>query len=104
MTKTLEVSDETFEKIKDQLGADKVKEIHSMEELEGETYLFQCARYIYHGRVEAVNSEYIELSDAGVVFETGDYSNSNPENRQKLPNGKIFVLRQAVESFWKPKW
>ena len=105
MSKTIEVSEETYSKIKDQLGADeKIKEINSLEELIGETYLFQCARYIYHGEVKKITPDYIELKNAGVVFETGEYENNEPENLQKLPKGNVFVLRQAIESFYKLNW
>lgn len=103
MTKTLEVSDETYERIKAQLGGEKVKEIANLEELVGETYCFQCARYIYHGKVKSVNSDYIELDNAGVVFETGDYSNTSPSDRQKLPHN-VYIMRGSIEAFYKMKW
>lgn len=101
---TIEISETTLEKIKEQLGEDfKMKEINNLEDLIGETYLFQCARYIYHGKVKSVNSDYIELEDAGIVFETGDYNKKEPEDRQALPYN-VFVLRQSIESFYKLKW
>jgi hypothetical protein len=103
MTKTLEISDETYERIKAQLTQDESKEIKNLDELVGETYCFQCARYIYHGKVKSVNSDYIELTNAGVVFETGDYSNSSPSDRQSLPNN-VFIMRGSVEAFYKLKW
>ena len=99
---TLEVSEETLAKIKDQLGED-LKEINSMEDLIGETYCFQCARYIYHGTVKFVNESYITLKDAGVVFETGEYSSKYAEDLQKLPNG-VKIMRQSIEAFYKLKW
>jgi len=99
---TIEISEETLEKIKDQLGIE-VKEINSMEDLIGETYCFQCARYIYHGTVKFVNSTYITLKNAGVVFETGEYNEKNPKDLQKLPND-VKVMRQSIEAFYKLKW
>ena len=102
MTKTLEISDETYERIKAQLGEDD-KEIESLEELIGETYCFQCARYIYHGKVKSVNANYIELTKAGVVFETGDYSSTSPSDMQALPHN-VFIMRGSIEAFFKMKW
>ena len=99
---TIEVSEETLAKIKEQLGGE-LKEINSMEDLIGETYCFQCARYIYHGTVSLVNESYITLKDAGVVFETGEYSDKNPKDLQKLPNG-VKIMRQSIEAFFKLKW
>jgi len=100
---TLNVSEDTLQKIKDQLGELEIKEIENMEDLIGETYLFQCARYIYHGKVKAVNSDFITLEDAGVVFETGAYDNKEPEDRQKLPYD-VKVMRQSIEAFYKMNW
>jgi len=101
---TLEVSEETLAKIKNQLGDElDLKEINSMEDLVGEIYCFQCARYIYHGEVSAVNSDYITLKNAGVVFDTGDYNATEADDAQKLPNG-VKVLRQSIESFYKLNW
>jgi len=103
MPRTIEVSDETYEAIKDQLTTDEQKEILNMEELVGETYLFQCARYIYHGEVAFVNSDYITLKNAGVVFNTGEYSASEAEDRQALPKG-VKIMRASVEAFYKLNW
>ena len=102
MSKTIEVSDETFEKIKDQLQED-VQKIESLDELIGKTYLFQCARYIYHGKVKTITPTYIEITKAGVVFETGEYSASEPSDKQSLPNN-VFIMRQSIEAFYKMKW
>ena len=103
MGRTIEVSDETYEAIKDQLTTDEQKEILNMEELVGETYLFQCARYIYHGEVAFVNSDYLTLKNASVVFNTGDYSSSQAEDKQSLPNG-VKIMRDSIEAFYKLAW
>ena len=99
---TINISEETLEKIKDQLGSE-YQEIETLDDLVGKTYAFQCARYIYHGKVKSVNSTYIELTKAGIVYETGELNASSPSDRQELPNN-VFVLRNAIESFYKPKW
>lgn len=103
MTKTIEISEETYAKIKDQLTTEESKEINNLEDLIGETYLFQCARYIYHGKVKDVNATYIQLENASVVFETGDYSNSEAEDKQELPKG-CQIMRASIESFYKLNW
>ena len=102
MARTIEVSDETYEKIQNQLG-EEVEEIESLGDLIGKTYLFQCARYIYHGKVKSVNSTYIELKNAGIVYNTGGLKDNKAEDRQELPNN-AFIMRNAIECFYKPKW
>jgi hypothetical protein len=101
--KTINISEETYEAIKDQLTEGEQKEITSMEELVGETYLFQCARYIYHGEVSFVNNDYITLKNASVVFNTGDYDDKEADDMQKLPKG-VNITRASIEAFYKLKW
>lgn len=101
--KTLKVSDETFEKIKDQLKEGEVKPIKEMKDLVGQVYTFWCARWIYHGKVKSVNTEYIVLENASVVFETGDYGNSEASDIQSLPND-FQVMIQSIEGFTKMNW
>lgn len=74
-----------------------------IENLVGEIFLFQCARYIYHGKVKSVNADFIELEDAGIVFETGEYSAKEAEDRQELPHG-VVIARDSLESFYKLNW
>lgn len=100
---TLEISEEIFEKIKSQIPNEELKEINNLEDLIGQTYVFQCARYIYHGKVKSVNSTYIELENASVIFNTGDYNSTEAEDKQALPNN-CFVFRQSIEAFFKLKW
>jgi len=100
---TVEISEETYEKIKSQIPNEELKEINNLEDIIGETYVFQCARYIYHGKVKSINATYIELENASVVFETGEYDAKEASDKQALPNN-CFVLRQSIEAFFKLKW
>ena len=101
---TLEVSEETLAKIKDQLGEeDSVLEIENLEDLVGKKFLFRCARYFYHGKVKKVNSAYVELEKASIVYDTGELKASNAEDIQELPSN-VFIMRNAIESMYKPKW
>lgn len=101
--KTLKVSDETYEKIKDQLAEDEVKPVKELTDLIGQVFTFWCARYIYHGKVKSVNSEYVILEDVSVVFETGDYDNKSASDIQALPNDAI-VMIQSIECITKMRW
>ena len=102
---TIEVSDETLEKIKDQLGDDfEPIEVNGMEDLVGKKWAFQCARYIYFGKVEKVNSTFIELSEAETVFDTGEYSAKEADDSQEMPKKKVLVMRQSIESIYPTRW
>ena len=103
--KTLKVSEETYEKIKKQLADEDrvVRPIEDMEDLVGQTLTFWCARYIYHGKVKSVNDTFITLTDAGIVYETGDLDSKSPSDLQELPND-CQVLIQSVEAIIEMEW
>lgn len=101
--KSYEVSEDILEQIEELINGEKTVEIDSMDDLVGQKYLFQCARYSYHGKVKSVTPDYIELTDCGVVFNTGSYDSKTPEDREETPNN-IFVMRQSIETFFKLKW
>lgn len=103
MTKTIEISDETFDRIKDQLTDEEVEEVNNLEDLVGKKYAFQCARYIYFGKVKTISATYIELTDASVVYETGELKAKDASNKQELPSN-LFIMRNAIENFYRPKW
>lgn len=104
MGRTIEISEETFERIKDQLAGEEVIEVENMDSLVGKKWAFQCARYIYYGKVEQVNSAFIELSEAQTVFDTGDYSANEADDAQDMPKKKVLVMRQAIESIYPVRW
>ena len=103
-SKSYEVSEEIAEKIDELVGSDEVVEVESFEDFVGKKLAFQCARYIYFGKVEKVNSIFIELSDAQIVFDTGDFSNNEASDAQNLPKEKVYLMRQSIETIFATKW
>ena len=75
-----------------------------MKKLIGKKLAFQCARYIYYGKVKDMTQDYIELDEAQVIFETGKFKNSKADDAQDLPKNKLYVMRQAVESIYPTRW
>jgi len=102
--KSYEVSEEVSEKIEALLEDDKAVEIEDMESLVGKKWAFQCARYIYYGKVKEVNNTFIELEEAQCIFDTGDYSNKEASDAQTMPKEKVLVMRQAIESIYPTRW
>lgn len=100
---TVELTDEQLAAVQEKLPELKPVVIESMDDIVGQTLVFQCARYIYHGSVRKVTATYIELEKASVVFETGEYTANQPADKQKVPNN-IFVMRQSIEAFYKLNW
>jgi len=83
-----------------------MKKLVKVEEVEGEGLMalmgervtLYCQIYIYTGKLIGVNSDFVLLEDASVVYETGPYYTSNWQDAQKLPNS-WYVTKQSIESF-----
>jgi hypothetical protein len=69
-----------------------------MESLMGERITIFCAVYIYTGKLIGVNDEYVLLSDAAIVYETGDFHDEKWKDAQTLPND-WYVQKSMIESF-----
>ena len=69
-----------------------------LEALIGESVLLLCSNYFYHGTIAALSDTDVELSDAGIVYETGSWADEGFADRQALP-GNVFVRLQAVEAY-----
>ena len=68
----------------------------------GERVTLFCANYIYTGVLSGVNDTCVLLTDAGVVYETGAFSDKSWKDLQKLPS-EWYVQVGAIESFGKLK-
>ena len=73
-----------------------------LDKLLGERVTLFCANYIYTGMLSGVNETCVLLSDAGIVYETGSFSDKSWKDMQKLP-GDWYIQRDSIESFGKLK-
>ena len=73
-----------------------------LDKLLGDRVTLFCANYIYTGVLTGVNDTCVLLTDAGVVYETGPFSDKAWKDCQSLP-GEWYVQRGAIESFGKLK-
>lgn len=80
----------------------KEVECEGLDKLLGERITLFCANYIYTGVLTGVNDTCVLLTDAGVVYETGSFSDKSWKDLQALPN-EWYVQRDAIESFGKLK-
>ena len=65
----------------------------------GESVLLFCMNYIYAGKLIGVNTSFVQLEDAKIVYETGPFNTPGYKDAQKLPGSVFYVQRSAVESF-----
>jgi hypothetical protein len=106
---TLEVSEETLAKIKEQLGVDSFKEIGSYEDLVGEKVFFRTVTYHALGEVKKIVGRFVHLKNASWIADTGRFMNFIKDgvqtNTEIEPVGEMFLNMDTVVDFfiWKHK-
>ncbi len=69
----------------------------------GERVLLICAGYFYEGKLVGVNTSFVKLEDAGIVYSTGDWKDKSYADLQKLHCKQWYVQLGLIESFGKSK-
>jgi len=107
MTRTIEISDETFLKIKQQLTEDDYKEIQSLQDMVGEKFFFRTVTYHMTGRVKKVIGKILELENAAWIADSGRFMNAIKEGKlnEVEPVGRAYINIDTVVDFfpWKHK-
>ena len=73
-------------------------EDEGLEALMGQRVTLFCGVYIYTGKLVGVNKTCVKLGDAGIVYETGAFTDEKWRDCQPLPND-WYVATQSIESF-----
>jgi hypothetical protein len=73
MSKTIEVSEETYEKIKDQLTQEETKEIANYDDMIGQKYFFRTVTYHLVGRVTKRIGSFLKLEQSSWVADSGRF-------------------------------
>ena len=109
MTKIIEISDETFDRLKDQLLADGGKDITTYEDLVGQKVFFRTVTYHAIGEVKKTVGRFVHLKTASWVADTGRFMNFIKDgvqtNSEIEPIGEMFLNMDTVVDFfiWKHK-
>ena len=107
MKRTLEVSEETYQKIREQLGEESLKEIQSLQDMVGEKYFFRTVTYHLTGRVKKIIGSILELENAAWIADSGRFMQAikNGELKEVEPVGQAYVNINSVTDFfpWKHK-
>jgi hypothetical protein len=107
MTKTLEVSDETYERIKTQLLEDEKVDISNYDEMVGHSFFFRTVTYHLVGKITKRVGKFFQLEQASWIADSGrfmDFIKSGKVNEVE-PVGTCFVNLEAVTDMfpWKHK-
>ena len=106
MARTIEISEETYAKIKDQLTTEDV--VKELNDIIGKKFLFRTVTYFLVGKVEReIGRGIFKLSDASWVADTGRFMNCIKESKlnEIEPVGTAFINLNSVVDFfpWKHK-
>ncbi len=103
--KTLKISNETYEKIKDQLLNEEVKSIDSFKDMLEGKFFFRTVSYFVVGRVKKQIGNFFELEDASWIPDTGRFQQFLKEGKlnEVEPVGKYFVNIEMVVDFFEWK-
>ena len=74
MSRTLEISEETYEKIKEQLQADELVDVSSLDDLVGKKFFIRTVTYHCVGEVTKRMGAFIEMKNASWVADSGKFS------------------------------
>jgi hypothetical protein len=74
-----------------------------LESLMGEQVILLCGNYFYAGKLTYVNETIVELTDASIVYETGQWSAAKWADAQQMGPGAHYVRIQWIESFRRGK-
>jgi len=72
------------------------------DEMIGEKIALFCGVYIYTGKLVGVNGDHVELTDAKLVYETGELASGEWKDAQALPS-PWRVMKQGIEAWGKSK-
>ena len=107
MSKTLTVSDETYDLIKDQLQDEEKIDISSLQDLVGKKFFFRTVTYHIVGKVETIIGNIARLSTASWVADSGRFMEAikDGELSEVEPVGNWFINLNSLTDFgeWKHK-
>ena len=107
MPRMIEISDETFKKIKQQLGEESYTEIADLKDMVGQAFFFRTVTYHLTGRVKKIIGNLIELEQAAWIADSGRFMNAIKEGKlnEVEPVGRAFININSVTDFfpWKHK-
>jgi len=107
MSRTIEVSEETYEKIKDQIGEEEITEVEELDDMIGKKFFFRTVTYHMTGEVVKRIGHILELKNAAWIADSGRFEQAIKEGNlsEVEPVGQAFINLDSVVDFfpWKHK-
>jgi hypothetical protein len=104
---TIEVSDETYSKIKDQLTEDEKLDLDELDDMVGKKWFIRTVTYHWTGRVKKRVGKFFVLEKAACIFDSGRFMQAikNGTLNEVEPVGDAVVSIPSVVDMipWKHK-
>ena len=100
--KTINISEETYEKIKDQLSEGESIDVSSMQDFIGEKFFIRTVTYHCTGRVKSIVGNMFELETGAWIADSGRFMDAIKEgNLEEVePVGQMWVsIGSIVDMF-----
>ncbi|MHB8096064.1 MAG: hypothetical protein ACYDEI_00200 [Erysipelotrichaceae bacterium] len=100
--KIIEVSDETFEKIKGELQDNEQIDVSELDDLIGKSFFFRTVTYHMVGKVVKRIGSILELTNASWIADSGRFMTAVKEGKfnEIEPVGKCFLNLNSVTDFF----
>lgn len=103
--KTIQISDECFEKLKDQLTSEEQIDISKLDEMIGKSYFFRTVTYHMTGKVKRIVGSFVVLTDAAWIADSGRFMDCIKSGKlnEVEPVGNAYLNLSTVVDFfdWK---
>ena len=98
---TLEISNETYEKIKDQLTEDDL-DVKTYDDMIGKKFFFRGVTYHLVGKVVSRLGMFLKLSNASWVADSGRFMSAIKDGKlsEVEPTGTAYINLDAVVDFY----
>ncbi len=102
MKRKIEISEETYNLIKDQLKEDEKYDINSYDDFVGKKFFFRTVTYHSVGKVEKIVGKFLELSGASWIADSGRFMNAIKEGLldEVEPVGSMFISLDSLVDFF----
>lgn len=105
MKRTIEISEETYEKIKDQLLGEEQYDLNELDDLIGKNFFFRSVTYHMTGKVTSRIGKILKLEQAAWIADSGRFMQAiqNGELSEVEPVGIMYLNMDTIVDFfpWK---
>jgi hypothetical protein len=75
----------------------EVTDVEGLESLLGENVRLMCAGYFYRGKLKGVNSSFVKLENANIIYDTTQDGKATTVGQ--LPSSVWYIQTAAIESY-----